>query len=377
MKQFHNKIVSQYHKLKLYIIMKKLNVAKLVLAISTSFLFFNCEKNTEELEEINNNATAKNAHVCIEKWDTSENSSKASSLKAKEWETGQTIRVKFLNGNNFVQSKVRQYAVEWENYANLKFEWVSSGSANIKIGFREGQFADEAGSWSYLGTDSNNHAHSMHFGWFDNNTTDDEFRRTTIHEFGHALGLIHEHQNPVAGINWDRDAVYAYYAGPPNNWTRAQVDNNLFRRYEANISNYSVYDSKSIMHYPIPAEHTTDGVAVGRNTQLSATDKSFIASIYPGTTTGGGNCDGVAAYNSNTSYSVGDKVTYQGNLYQRTTSGWSNLGACDSAPSTDICAGVSAYNGNTSYSVGSKVTYQGNLYQRTASGWTNLGACGN
>ncbi|WP_103069173.1 carbohydrate-binding protein [Aquimarina sediminis] len=354
--------------------MKKLNLAKLALVTSLSILLFNCEKDSEDFIEANQNVTAKNAHVCIEKWDT--NQSKAASLKAKQWEPGQTIRVKFLNGNSYVQSKVRQYAVEWESYANLKFEWVSSNSsANIKIGFKEGQFADDGGSWSYLGTDSNNYSHSMHFGWFNNNTSDTEFRRTTIHEFGHALGLIHEHQNPVAGINWDKEAVYAYYAGPPNNWSRAQVDNNLFRRYEKNVSNYSVYDPKSIMHYPIPAEHTTDGVAVGNNSRLSATDKSFIATIYPGTNTGGGNCDGVSEYNSNASYSVGDKVTYQGTLYQRTSSGWNNLGACDSTP-VDICSGVAPYNSNASYSVGDKVTYQGTLYQRTSSGWNNLGACG-
>lgn len=356
--------------------MKKSKLARLGLAIVVAFSLANCERDTEDVFKVNQiDDSAKNAHVCIAKWDAP-NGAKATSVKAKQWEPGQTIRVKFLNGNSFVQSKVRQYAVEWENYANLKFEWVSSNSsANIKIGFREGQFANESGSWSYLGTDSNSYAHSMHFGWFNDNTTDTEFRRTTIHEFGHALGLIHEHQNPVAGINWDREAVYAYYAGPPNNWSRAQVDNNLFRRYEANITNYSQYDPLSIMHYPIPAEHTLDRVAVGRNTQLSDTDKSFIGTIYPFPDTGGDICAGVSEYVSGRSYSAGDKVTYQGTLYQkRASSGWDNLGPC---PSTDLCAGVAPYNGNTSsYSTGDRVTYQGTLYQRTSTGWTNLGPCG-
>lgn len=44
--------------------------------------------------------------------------------------------------------------------------------------------------------------------------------------------------------------------------------------------------------------------------------------------------------------------------------------------SADKCAGVAEYNGSQSYSVGDQVTYLGNLYERTASGWTNLGACG-
>ncbi|TXD83891.1 T9SS type A sorting domain-containing protein [Subsaximicrobium wynnwilliamsii] len=42
----------------------------------------------------------------------------------------------------------------------------------------------------------------------------------------------------------------------------------------------------------------------------------------------------------------------------------------------DKCAGVSPYNGSQSYAVGDKVTYQGNLFERSNSGWTNLGACG-
>ncbi|WP_405209019.1 matrixin family metalloprotease [Aquimarina sp. LLG6339-5] len=355
--------------------MKTNKFARLALATLVSFSLSNCDKDAEDVFETNEIDYAKSAHVCIAKWD-SPHGAKATSVKDKQWETGQTIRIKFLNGSSFVQSKVRQYAVQWEDYANLKFEWVSSNSsANIKIAFREGQYANEAGSWSYLGTDSNDFAHSMHFGWFNDSTTDAEFRRTTIHEFGHALGLIHEHQNPVAGINWDKETVYAYYAGPPNNWSRAQVDNNLFRRYEASITNYSTYDPLSIMHYPIPAEHTLDGVGVGSNNQLSATDKAFIGSIYPFPDTGGDPCAGVAPYSGGVSYSVGDQVTYNGDLYQRTSSGWSNLGACG-AVSTDPCDGVAPYNGSTSYSTGDQVTYNGDLYQRTASGWSNLGPCG-
>ncbi|GEQ84799.1 hypothetical protein ULMS_03070 [Patiriisocius marinistellae] len=46
------------------------------------------------------------------------------------------------------------------------------------------------------------------------------------------------------------------------------------------------------------------------------------------------------------------------------------------ASSVDQCAGVPAYNSSTSYSVGDRVTYNGFLYERAASSWTNIGACG-
>jgi len=44
--------------------------------------------------------------------------------------------------------------------------------------------------------------------------------------------------------------------------------------------------------------------------------------------------------------------------------------------STDICAGVSEWVSTRSYQVGERVTYQGSLFERIPSGWTNLGVCG-
>ncbi|MDY8137518.1 T9SS type A sorting domain-containing protein [Aquimarina sp. 2201CG5-10] len=88
---------------------------------------------------------------------------------------------------------------------------------------------------------------------------------------------------------------------------------------------------------------------------------------------GGGNCDGVAPWSPNVSYSIGDRVTYNGYLYELTSNGWQNLGACTSS---DPCAGVAPWSSTVNYSVGDRVTYNGSLYERTATGWTNLGPCG-
>lgn len=42
----------------------------------------------------------------------------------------------------------------------------------------------------------------------------------------------------------------------------------------------------------------------------------------------------------------------------------------------DICTGISPWQSGISYAAGDKVTYLGYLYERTSSGWSNLGACG-
>jgi len=41
-----------------------------------------------------------------------------------------------------------------------------------------------------------------------------------------------------------------------------------------------------------------------------------------------GPCDGVSEWQSGVNYPVGARVTYFGNLYERTNSGWTNLGPC-------------------------------------------------
>ncbi len=195
------------------------------------------------------------------------------------WEKS-SLRVRFLGGSEFLQLKVIQYAREWSKYANIHFQFVRSEPSDIRISFES-----ESGSWSYIGRTSQyipSTTATMNFGWFNSQTSDTEFRRTTLHEFGHALGLSHEHQHPEAGIPWNRDAVYAYYSRTQD-WSRNDVDHNIFRKYSRSSTRYSAYDPNSIMHYYIPQALVFGNWTSNWNTHLSATDISFIQSVYPDT----------------------------------------------------------------------------------------------
>jgi hypothetical protein len=200
-------------------------------------------------------------------------------ITGKFWKPGRTLRVRFLDGNSKVQERLQPFAHIWSQFANIKFEFGDDPNAEIRISFKQ------AGSWSYLGTDSlviPKDQPTMNYGWLTTSTGNDEYSRVVTHEFGHALGMVHEHQNPAATIPWNKQAVYDYYQGPPNNWTKAQVDTNLFTRYSADITKFSEFDRESIMLYPIPAEFVTDPTfVVGWNKALSAIDKQFIGGIYP------------------------------------------------------------------------------------------------
>ncbi len=79
-----------------------------------------------------------------------------------------------------------------------------------------------------------------------------------LHEFGHALGLIHEHQNPLGTIKWNKPAVVHDLSGPPNNWDQATIDHNMFEAYPAAEIDGTKLDKTSIMMYPIPASWVTD-----------------------------------------------------------------------------------------------------------------------
>ena len=199
-------------------------------------------------------------------------------VTGKRWRNGRTLRVRFMDGDPVVQAKLQPSAHQWSDYANIKFVFGNDPTAEIRISFRD------KGSWSAIGTDALARPSSiptMNYGWLKPDTPDDEYSRVVIHEFGHALGCIHEHQNPSTNIPWDKEAAYRYYMGPPNNWTRAQVDLNIFQRYSQTSTQFSEFDKDSIMLYAVSNDLTIGDYEVGWNRILSDTDKAFIATIYP------------------------------------------------------------------------------------------------
>jgi hypothetical protein len=199
--------------------------------------------------------------------------------RLKLWENGRELRVRFLDGNPAVQARVEAIAKEWEAEANLRLRFVPSGAAEIRVSFAEKGF-----SWSTVGTDALTAGPSeatMNYGWLEPATETREYQRVVRHEFGHALGMIHEHQNPAAAgrIPWDKPRVYAYYA--QQGWTTADVDFNIFSVYSEDSTNHTSFDPTSIMEYAIPDSLTVGSYAIGWNTELSQLDREFMRRQYP------------------------------------------------------------------------------------------------
>ncbi|RBQ03111.1 M12 family metallopeptidase [Pedobacter miscanthi] len=242
-----------------------------------------CKKKEETLPENVDLKTEKQEHQ--ENFDcrilgvsTSGPSTEGNGQTAVRWPNGSTVKVRFKGGSTFVRNKVKQYAKSWEPYANITFSFVAdNAAADVKIGF------DEPGYWSYLGTDSKSQTKSMNYGGFGTSTPETEFRRVITHEFGHALGLDHEQAHPDSNIPWNTQAVYDYYMGAPNYWSKEDIDYNVLAVNTRTGLSYNTYDTKSIMHYPVQARFTTNNKAIApNNTTISEGDIAYVRTYYPG-----------------------------------------------------------------------------------------------
>ncbi len=200
--------------------------------------------------------------------------------KMSLWRAGDAISISFLDGDKRLKARVEQAARQWVGpaMANLDFVFQKKTDSLIRISFKS------RGSWSAVGTTCKNVDKSkptMNLGWLSASTEDEEVERVVLHEFGHALGLIHEHQHPKGKIKWNEAQVASDLAGPPQFWTTEQIQRNMFQAFTAKLTNFSKFDKDSIMLYPIPAKWTTNGFSTPPNRKLSNTDIAFIRALYP------------------------------------------------------------------------------------------------
>ena len=202
------------------------------------------------------------------------------SYTRKFWKAGQELNISFSAGTKWQKDKVQEIAPQWCQYANIKFNFTQSGTPDILIDFNPTK-----GSWSYLGTDctyfSSKGQPSMNLGWIIDQKPEADIRQVILHEFGHALGAVHEHQNPTVTIPWNKEVVYKELGGEPNKWDKDTVDNAMFTKYSTQDVQATMFDGDSIMLYYYPANWTTDGKGTNYNTSLSDRDKSYIQFCYP------------------------------------------------------------------------------------------------
>ena len=164
---------------------------------------------------------------------------RASGERRKLWHK-KTLNVCFVEKHRR-EDEIFEIAQTWSKHCGIDFKKVQNRrDSDIRIGYH----SDE-GAWSYVGTDCAEiplNELTMNLGFID--------KATVLHEFGHALGLIHEHQSPgEGGFKWNKPVVIDDCSGPPNYWDRETIQSNIFYRYKKSQVSGTEYDPKSIMHY--------------------------------------------------------------------------------------------------------------------------------
>ncbi|GHH68700.1 hypothetical protein GCM10017673_18230 [Streptosporangium violaceochromogenes] len=193
----------------------------------------------------------------------------------KLWMVGSVLHVRFMGGTQAQRKKVQKEALWWTECANLEFVFDDAPDAEIRVSFEP-----SGGAWSYVGTDCRAiplDQPTMNLGFLDDGTA--------AHEFGHTIGLAHEHQNPRSGIEWNTAQVMKDLSGPPNHWTPEQIRHNVLNKYTAAHIKGTDFDPHSIMLYFFPGSWVVGGVGTRANRTLSPLDRSYVGGpeAYPRT----------------------------------------------------------------------------------------------
>jgi hypothetical protein len=237
------------------------------------------------------------------------------------------LKIAFMDGNDHQRKFVKDMVMERiaPITSKIQYQWdVPLDQSMIRI-----SFAIPKQAWSLLGTDALGipaNQPTMNLGWLDDDIQFDSpyykgSGQVVLHEFCHALGMIHEHTNPKGKpIQWNKEVVYKEIAAS-NGWSKQQIDNNMFSKYgdkEAcdlyaaqlakmapgaaissegtftgpdgaqlpipfcggELTNGSDYDVHSIMHYYFPSRWVVGDADIPKNLVLSPMDKYWLAKYY-------------------------------------------------------------------------------------------------
>lgn len=209
------------------------------------------------------------------------------------WKPGQSLKICFYGGSKELRKDIIEVASLWLDWGDLEIDYpllegrdcTTNEDSQIRISF------SLPGNFSYVGTlmlDSKLSGRpNMNFFGFDKKRPDRViFRTIVLHEFGHAFGFHHEHQNPngncINEINWEvalkkfaeekisTEKIKANYHG-------LNLDSSAF--------GISAHDRSSIMHYAMDwnifEKKRNSPCYVEQPENLSCLDKKGMGTAYP------------------------------------------------------------------------------------------------
>ena len=188
------------------------------------------------------------------------------------------VSVYFMDDDGNMRDRIIHLANSWRPHTGITFvRSLTDNNSDIRISFRTN------GWWSFIGTASSQVGKDSVTMSLDSVYLYDDakIKSVVLHEFGHAIGLIHEHQHSGLEIPWDKPALYKYY-DDTYDVSPGWVDTNVIQKYGSPTAIYCEPDTNSIMIYEIPDSVTIGAFEVLEPLDLSALDKKYINYMYTG-----------------------------------------------------------------------------------------------
>lgn len=203
-----------------------------------------------------------------------DNSTRSVGLHSKLWKNFRTLSVCFLDELTHEDKQAFKKVIwKWAALTNLNIVFVDNITATIRIK------TNTRDNLSAVGTDCLLAPPGEPTTYIAIKPGDELFEASLLHEFGHVLGLQHEHLHPDANIPWNKPKVRAYYAAL--GWSREEIDRNFFDPIDEQRPVLTDYDKTSIMHYPISKDFSDGTFEIGVNKMLSEDDMFMVKRVYP------------------------------------------------------------------------------------------------
>lgn len=202
---------------------------------------------------------------------------------SSRWDLGSTLVIRFLDGGSDLHGLVEQHARQWAPLTGLTFQFIGPNDvkpSHVRVAFTAGQGVRAEEFSSLIGRDAlidRMGRPTVKLGFTPRVLQDPkDARRLILHEFGHAIGLLHEHQNPAARIRFNAGALVQEYA--KFGWTPAMVQSNIIDRLNPAAVEHTAFDDKSVMLYAFDSRFATPETRT--NTEISALDKQLVRKMY-------------------------------------------------------------------------------------------------
>lgn len=209
------------------------------------------------------------------------------------------LRVCFLGGNPTIRRAIADIARDWMKCGNVNLDFGQAAPGadprvhqgpdeyEIHVTFMPNPVTGNA-CWSLIGTEAKKAGQgeaTMGFPGFNVSPPPMPYLKYyVLHEFGHALGLMHEHRKHRTGCRLDLAKVASSFPlGTSVELLKEQYEElNHFDQVVPGIQ--PNFDPKSVMNYCLPADWFDGGdgeaCAVGWNFELSDDDKRAIGLLY-------------------------------------------------------------------------------------------------